>query len=137
MNKQKLPSYGGQALIEGIMMRGQSSVAVAMRNPEGEIVIHTERLGKIYQSKIKKIPFLRGLIILWDSLGLGIRFLTLSANVQTNEDEKIEGPALYFTLAISLGLAILLFFVGPASRALCAAVRLSRGHSRGTFDHRE
>ena len=115
MNSEKLPSYGGQALIEGIMMRGSLSVAAAMRNPEGEIVIHTEKLGKLYQSRIKKIPFLRGLLILWDSLGLGVRFLTLSANTQTSKEEKIDGPLLYLTIAVSLAIAILLFFVAPAA----------------------
>lgn len=97
------------------MMRGSLSVAAAMRNPEGKIVIHAEKLGKLYQSRIKKIPFLRGLIILWDSLGLGVRFLTLSANTQTSKDEKIDGPLLYLTVAVSLAIAILLFFVAPAA----------------------
>jgi len=57
---------------------------------------------------------LRGLIVLWDSLGLGMRYLTMSANVQTGEDEKLEGPALYLTLAFSLTLGIGLFFLLPA-----------------------
>ena len=53
----KLPNYGGQAVIEGVMMRGKKFAAIAMRNPDGEITIHTEKLNKIYQSKIMKIPF--------------------------------------------------------------------------------
>lgn len=110
----KLPSYGGQALIEGILMRGSRGVAAAMRTPDGKIIIQTEPLKGIYQSKIKSIPFLRGLIMLWDSLGLGMRYLTISANIQTNENEKIEGPALYATLALSIALAVGLFFVTPA-----------------------
>jgi uncharacterized protein YqhQ len=55
------------------------------------------------------------LVILWDALGLGIRYLTASANVQTGEDEKIEGPALYLTLGFSLAFAVLLFFLTPAA----------------------
>lgn len=111
----KMPSYGGQALIEGVLMRGKRYVAAAFRKPDGQIEIHTEPLGKIYQSKLSKIPFLRGIVILWDALGLGTKFLTMSANYQTEkEDEKIEGPALYLTLAISLGVAVLLFFLAPA-----------------------
>ena len=111
---EKLPTYGGQAVIEGVMMRGSQSVAVAMRSPQDEIIVHTEALSGIYKSKITKIPFLRGLIGLWDALGLGIRALTISANVQSGEDEKIEGPALYLTLAISLSFGIGLFFLLPA-----------------------
>jgi len=114
LSQPKLPSYGGQALIEGILMRGAYGAAAAMRAPDGSIVIHTEPLKGIYQSKIKSIPFLRGLILLWDSLGLGMRFLTISANIQTKENEKLEGPALYATLALSLALAVGLFFVTPA-----------------------
>ena len=111
----KLPSYGGQAVIEGVMMRGASSVAIAMRDPDQKIIIHSEELGGIYKSKISKIPFLRGLILLWDALGLGMRALTISANAQTGEDEELEGPALYLTLAFSLTFSIVLFFIAPAT----------------------
>jgi len=107
--------YGGQAVIEGVMMRGSQGVAIAMRAPNGEIVIQTEPLSGIYKSKIIKIPFLRGLISLWDSLGLGFRALTASANVQTGEDEKLEGPAMYLTLAISLCFGLGLFLLAPAA----------------------
>ena len=111
---EQLPMYGGQAVIEGVMMRGSQSVAIAMRAPNEEIVIHSEALSGIYKSKIIKIPFLRGLVALWDALGLGIRALTISANIQTGEDEKLEGPALYLTLGISLTFGIGLFFLLPA-----------------------
>lgn len=96
------------------MMRGASSVAMAMRAPDQEIVIHTEALPGIYKSKIARIPFLRGLVVLWDALGLGMRALTLSANLQTGEEEKLEGPALTLTMVASLGMAIGLFFLLPA-----------------------
>ena len=110
----KLPNYGGQAVIEGVLMRGKKAAAIAMRTPEGEITIHTEELNKIYQSKIMTIPFLRGLIGLYDALILGMKALTISANTQTGEDEKIDGPALFFTFLLSLGIAILIFFLIPA-----------------------
>jgi uncharacterized protein YqhQ len=113
----KLPSYGGQALIEGVLMRGSNYLAAAMRAPNGEIVIKTEALHGIYRSKLTKIPFLRGIVILWDALGLGTRYLTDSANVQAGSEEKIEGPALFFSLFISFSIAILLFFVAPAGLA--------------------
>ena len=114
---ERMPNYGGQAVIEGVMMRGAKAVAIAMRDPQQNIVIHTEELGGIYKSSLTKIPFLRGLVILWDALGLGMRALTISANLQTGEDEKLEGPALYLTLGVSLALGVALFFLVPAGAA--------------------
>jgi len=111
---EKLINYGGQALIEGVMMRGKKACAVAMRAPDGKIVTKVEPLSGIYTSKVAKIPFLRGLILLWDSLGLGLRALTDSANIQTGEQEKIEGPALYITLGLTFVVAIGIFFLIPA-----------------------
>lgn len=116
-DKLKLPSYGGQALIEGVLMRGSRYVAAAMRNPSGQIVIEKERLKGIYTSRLARIPFLRALVILWDALGLGTKYLTISANVQTGEDEKIEGPAFFGTLFVSFALAIGIFFLAPAAIA--------------------
>mgnify|MGYP001450469196 CR=1 FL=1 len=115
--KLKLPSYGGQALIEGVLMRGSKYLAASMRDPNGVIHTQTEKLQGLYTSKIAKLPFLRGLVIMWDAIGLGTKYLTISANYQTGEDEKIEGPALYGTLFISFALAIGLFFLAPAGLA--------------------
>ena len=112
--EDKLITYGGQAVIEGVMMRGRKAAAIAMRAPDGKIVTHSEVLGGIYKSRLAKIPFLRGLLMLWDSLGLGMRFLTLSVNTQSGEDEKLEGPALYLTLRLTLLVAIGIFFLIPA-----------------------
>src|SRR5574338_1290863 len=112
--EDRIISYGGQAVIEGVMMRGQKAFAIAMRAPEGNIVVHQESLAKVYRSRITKIPFVRGVILLWDALGLGMRALTLSANTQTGEEEKLEGPALYLTLTTSLAIGIGLFFLLPA-----------------------
>lgn len=111
--EDKIITYGGQALIEGVLMRGQKALALAMRAPNGEIIVHTEKLGGLYQSAITKIPFLRGVILLWDALGLGMRALTISANTQSGEDEKLEGAALYGTLAFSMAFAVGLFFLAP------------------------
>lgn len=111
---EKMPAYGGQAVIEGVLMRGKSALAMANRAPNNEIIITHENLTGVYTSKLAKIPFLRGLVGLWDALGLGVRYLTLSANIQTGENEKIEGPALYLTVAISLLFGIGLFFLAPA-----------------------
>ena len=112
--EDKFISYGGQAVIEGVMMRGRKSLAVAMRAPDGKIVTKVEILGGIYKSNIAKIPFLRGLILLWDSLGLGMRAMTDSANLQSGEEEKLEGPGLYLTLGLTFLVAIGVFFLAPA-----------------------
>lgn len=110
----RLPSYGGQAVIEGVMMRGKKNLAMACRKPDGSIVTYQEDLPSLYQSKVMKIPFLRGVIGLWDALGLGTRMLTKAANYQTGEDEKLEGSSLFFTLLFSLSMAVVLFFILPA-----------------------
>ena len=86
-----------------------------MRNPEDEIIIHKEPLGSVYKSRLVKIPFLRGLVMLWDALILGMRALTISANTQTGDDEQLEGPLLYLTLGISLTIGIIFFFLAPAT----------------------
>jgi len=119
MTKQNLrmPSYGGQALIEGVLMRGQKFVAAAFREPNGSIQIISEELPGLYKSRISKFPFLRGLILLWDALGLGMKYITLSANIQTGEEEKIEGPAMILTIIFSFALAIGLFFLLPTGIA--------------------
>jgi uncharacterized protein YqhQ len=113
--EDRIIAYGGQAVIEGVMMRGQRAVAIAMRAPDGSIVLHRERLGEIYRSRMAKIPFLRGVILLWDALGLGMRALTIAANTQTGEQEKIEGPTLYLTVGLALVFGIGLFFLLPAA----------------------
>jgi len=110
----KLENYGGQALIEGILMRGRKYLTAAFRLPDGSIKVIEEELTGIYKNKIRDIPFLRGLIILWDSLVLGMKYLTISSNMQLKEDEeKIEGPALYLTLAVSMLFALVIFFFLP------------------------
>jgi len=112
--EDRIITYGGQAVIEGVMMRGRTAMAVAMRAPDGRIVLHRERLGKLYRSRLTRIPFVRGVVMLWDALGLGMRALTIAANTQTGEDEKLEGPALYLTLGTALLFGIGLFFLLPA-----------------------
>jgi len=127
MPQQKEINYGGQAVIEGVMMRGSKALAVAVRNPQGEIVIHTEPLNaRIYGGSLAKIPFLRGLTLLWDALGLGIKSLMFSAEVAIEEEEQagdntdgepqrvFEGPLQWGTVLFSLSFAIILFFLIPA-----------------------
>ncbi len=141
MNAPKL-NYGGQAVIEGVMMRGSKALAVAVRNPEGGIVVHTEPLNaKIYGGGVARWPFVRGLTMLWDALGLGIKALMFSAEVALEEEAKegetkeepskvFEGPMQWGTVAISLTFSILLFFVLPtfAARVLVNWLSLAEYH---------
>lgn len=121
--------YGGQAVIEGVMMRGRKSMAVAVRNPQGAIVLHEEPLtAHIYTSRWGQWPFVRGLGLLWDALGLGMRALFWSAEVSSQEEDSepvsFSGPVAWTTLATSLIFAIGLFFLLPTfvSRILAATV---------------
>ena len=110
----RLPSYGGQAVMEGVMMRGKEHVAMAVRAPDGQILTYEEALPPLYRSKWMSVPFLRGVLGLWDSMNLGMRFLTKSSNMVNGEDEQIEGKELVLTVLLSLVLGIGLFFLLPA-----------------------
>ena len=114
---EKLYNYGGQAVMEGVMMRGAKSLAVAVRNPTGEIVTHVEPVNQtLYNGPISRIPFLRGLTSLWDALGLGMRSLMFSADIALGEEEgaNFSGPLAWGTVAVSLAFGIALFFVLPS-----------------------
>jgi len=110
-------NYGGQAVLEGVMMRGSRALAVAVRNPEGEIVTRVEPVNQaLYSGPISRIPFLRGLTLIWDALGLGMRCLMFSADVALGEEdeESFSGPVAWGTMAVSFTFAIGLFFVLPS-----------------------
>jgi uncharacterized protein YqhQ len=109
-------NYGGQAVLEGVMMRGSQALAVAVRSPKGEIVTHVEPINQsLYNGPISRIPFVRGLTLLWDALGLGIRSLMFSADVALEEEEvSFSGPAAWGTVAVSLLMGVGLFFVLPS-----------------------
>ena len=83
-------TYGGQALIEGVLMRGRDAIAVAVRHPDGRIVFATERLDSGFHGTTwSKWPLIRGLVVLYETLVVGTRWLIRSANVQA-EEEGIE-----------------------------------------------
>ncbi len=134
--------YGGQAVLEGVMMRGRRQMAVAVRRPDGRIALYSEPLDSwVHRSPVRNWPFVRGVFVLWDALLLGMRAMTLSANVAYIGEEEalrakapaapspngraatpseaapavsgISGPALWGTVAVSLLLGIGLFFVLP------------------------
>jgi len=108
-------TYGGQALIEGVMMRGRDAVAVALRHPDGRIVWATERLESGFRGRpYAKWPFVRGLVVLYETLVMGTRWLVRSAGLQA-EDEGVEigkgGVALMLGITAVLGIG--LFFILP------------------------
>lgn len=116
--------YGGQAVMEGVMMRGRRYMAVAVRAPNGEIALYHEPLktGK-WTERVRPLPFIRGVFMLWDTLVLGMRSLVFSANVgliegdvkDNNESGEgdLTGTALWVTVGISILFSIALFFVLP------------------------
>lgn len=86
--KAKYTSIGGQALIEGVMMRGKDKIAIAVRKPDGEIEIKMDKVSKLEKLKIAKIPFVRGVVNLIGSMIVGVRALTYSADFYMEEEEK-------------------------------------------------
>ncbi len=120
---------GGQAVIEGVMMKNQDLYAVAVRKPNGEIEIDTEEYhGVLHGSTVKKIPFVRGVFNFVDSLILGMRTLTYSASFYEDEEAQetktdkamgkmfganAEKVMMGFTVALSIILAIAIFMIFP------------------------
>ena len=123
--------YGGQAVLEGVLMRGRSTYAVAVRRPDGEIQVLRERLrSAIYVSAFWKLPLLRGLAGLWEQLHLGMKALMWSASIQAaGEEIELSKGAMGVTIGIAV-VGALLFFLGVP---LLAAGFLSRGRSNLFF----
>lgn len=108
-------SYGGQAVLEGVMMRGRKTMAVSVRRPDGTIQTEVRPLAGIYQSAIARIPVLRGVLLLWDTLGLGWESLSFSAEVQ---GEKPVGRGEWAAMIVfSLLILVGVFFLLPAAIA--------------------
>jgi uncharacterized protein YqhQ len=119
-------AYGGQAVLEGVMMRGRAFMAVAVRAPDKSIIVTSEALPKhLYGGVIQKIPLVRGITMLWDALGLGMKALMFSADIQMageddGEDQTISsGPAslskplAWTTVAVAMIFGVGIFFVTP------------------------
>lgn len=106
--------YGGQAVIEGVMIRGQKSLAMAVRRPNGEVTVITNPVSATYSGKKRQIPLIRGVIILIESLVLGTKALFQSASISVEEEEKeLSSRTLWITFLASLGFAGALFFLLP------------------------
>ena len=110
-------SVGGQAVIEGVMMRGPGKLAVAVRKPNGEITVDLKDAGSVSDRyPILKKPFLRGVVSLVESLSYGMKALSFPAQASGEEEEGEESMSsleLAGTIAVSVGLAVLLFVVLP------------------------
>ena len=106
--------YGGQAVVEGVMMRGQKTMVTAVRRPDGGLAIDTQPLAPIYTGWLRRTPLLRGVIVLIESMVLAIKTLLYSANVSLeNEDEKVSGGLVWVMLVVALAFAVALFFLVP------------------------
>src|SRR5438128_10924251 len=106
-------AYGGQAVIEGVMMRGRHKVAVAVRNPKGEIVVYEDSLNPtIYRGLLAELPFARGMIMIWDALGIGVRALIWSAEIAAGIEKPVVDKTMGIgTAAVSMSLSAGMVFV--------------------------
>src|SRR5207248_3766222 len=121
--------YGGQAVLEGVMMRGRTFMAVAVRAPDKSIVVTSQPLPmRLYGGVVQKIPLVRGMTMLWDALGLGMKALMFSADIQM-ADQSDEAPSVttgrpsaaaslskplaWTTVAVAMIFGIGVFFVTP------------------------
>ena len=107
--------YGGQAVLEGVMIRGPRTVSIACRRPDGEIVVRNEALGGLYAGLLRRLPLVRGVVVMWETLALGMRALVFSSNVALGEEEQkgLESGAIWITAMASIAVVAGLFFVAP------------------------
>jgi uncharacterized protein YqhQ len=106
--------YGGQAVMEGVMMRGRKAMVTAVRRPGGDMAVDIKPLGGIYSGWLRKTPLLRGVIVLIEVMVLGMQTLFYSANVSLEEEEaEISGWMVWLLVAASLAVAVVLFFLAP------------------------
>jgi len=108
--------YGGQAVIEGVMMRGRDRMAIAVRRNPEEIVVHQESVGSIAKKyPVLKIPFIRGVVALCESFAMGLKSLLFSANqfIEEDQQQKLSPMETIFMVAIALLLTVVLFVLLP------------------------
>ena len=100
--------------MEGVMMRGRKAMVTAVRRPGGGLAIDTQPLAGVYSGRMRQTPLIRGIIVLIESLVLGIKSLLYSANVSLEEEEaEISGWFVWLLLAVSLGVGVVIFFMVP------------------------
>jgi uncharacterized protein YqhQ len=128
--------FGGQALLEGVLMRGRTAVGVALRHPDGSIVSTSEPLKSVlHRSRYARAPFFRGLVVLYETLVIGTRWLMRSGSVQAEgEGQEMGRGTIAVTLLITLGLAIGLFVLLPLFLAGVTA-RATIGPGQTVLEH--
>src|SRR5687767_3593528 len=128
--------FGGQALMEGVLMRGRGAIGVALRHPDGSIVATSEPLNSVlHRSRFARTPFFRGLVVLYETLVIGTRWLMRSGSVQAQgAGQELGRGAMALTLLFTLGLAIGLFVLLPLFLA-GAATRVTVGPGQVLLEH--
>ncbi len=115
-NRKKEPSlaFGGQAVIEGVMIRSKKHMVICVRQPNDDILTQTEEINSMSERhKVLRLPFLRGVIALLETLYLGIRGLYLSANATLEEEEELKPKEIALAVVAALALSIFLFSIIP------------------------
>jgi uncharacterized protein YqhQ len=108
--------YGGQAVVEGVMMRGADHWAVAVREPAGQIHVESHAIDSIAnRHPFLKKPFLRGIIVLGQSLAIGVKALMVSANRSLDEDEQLTSRQIGVSLALAMVFFVGVFILGPTT----------------------
>lgn len=106
--------YGGQAVIEGVMMLGERNMAMAVRRPGGDLALVTKPLSKSLTGKVRKIPFVRGIVVLFQTMILGVQALFQSANISLEEEQQeISTKASIGIFGLAIAFAVGLFFMAP------------------------
>lgn len=112
------PMVGGQAVIEGVMMKGPESIATAVREPSGSIALRVDPVHSISERfPILKKPLLRGVVALAEALVYGLKALSFSAQAAGEEGEELSAKEIALTMAAAFGLAVLLFVILPTYAA--------------------
>ena len=112
------PMIGGQAVIEGVMMKGPESIATAVREPSGSIALRVDPVHSISDRfPILKKPLLRGVVALAEALVYGLKALSFSAQAAGEEGEELSAKEIALTMAAAFGLAVLLFVILPTYAA--------------------
>ena len=129
-------TYGGQALMEGVLMRGRDAIAVALRHPDGEIVYATERLDSgFHGTRWSKLPLIRGLVVLYETLVVGTRWLIRSANLQASgEGLELGRWSVALMLAITAVFGIGFFFLLPLFIASVTTSSVDNGLVQHLFE---
>jgi uncharacterized protein YqhQ len=106
--------YGGQAVIEGVMIRGRKAVVTSVRRPNGELAIDAQPIQETWTKRYRRLPFFRGIVILIETMVIGIKSLLYSANIAVEEEtEEIPSKAIWVMIALAAVLVVVLFFLAP------------------------